>query len=105
VDFITETIAIGTYVEAQDAELLSSGRITGILCLARDRMRDPAPQGLEKDSWPLEDGLGNARSDIDGALRKLERLLGRHERVLVHCNAGKSRRVASWPSGSLAATS
>src|SRR5579872_7411861 len=84
VDFVTETIAIGTFVEGGDATLLAENGITGILCLAGDRMRDAAPSGVEKDSWPLQDGAGNARSDIDGALRKLDRLLGRHARVLVH---------------------
>jgi protein-tyrosine phosphatase len=62
-------------------------------------MIDVAPDGIEKDCWPLEDGAGNHRSDIDGALRKLDRLLAKHERVLVHCNAGKSRScglVALW---------
>lgn len=98
-DFITESIAIGTFVEAQDAALLSTSGITGMLCLAHDRMRDVPPPGVEKDSWPLEDGAGNRRSDVDGALRKLDRLLARHARVLVHCNAGKSRScglVALW---------
>jgi hypothetical protein len=98
-DFVTDAIAIGTYVEARDRELLVASEITGMLCLARDRMADPPPAGVEKDSWPLEDGRGNARSDIAGALGKLDRLLGRHARVLVHCNAGKSRScgvVAVW---------
>ena len=98
-DFVTESIAIGSFVEAGDAELLASHRITAVLCLAKDRMKAKPPAGVEKDSWPLVDGEGNTRSDIDGALRKLDRLLGRHARVLVHCNAGTSRSyalVAVW---------
>lgn len=41
----------------------------------------------------------NPRSDLEGALKKLERLLGRHPKVFVHCNAGTSRScaiVALW---------
>jgi atypical dual specificity phosphatase len=94
VDLITETIAIGNHVEAGDAELLASLGITGLLCLAADRMRAAPPAGIEKDSWPLLDGAGNTRSDLEGALRKLERLASRHTRVLVHCNAGRSRSCA-----------
>jgi hypothetical protein len=99
VDLIVESIAIGTFVEAADASLLAASGITGILCLAGDRMKAPPPAGIERDGWPLLDGAGNARSDVEGALRKLDRLLGRHARVLVHCNAGKSRScglVAVW---------
>jgi len=98
-DFITESIAIGNHVEAIDAELLSSRKITAILCLARDRMRAEPPPGVEKDSWPLEDNGTNHLSDLKGALGKLDRLLSRHARVLVHCNAGRSRScglVALW---------
>lgn len=97
-DFVVDAIAIGNHVEATDAALLAEHGITGVLCLARDRMRAIVPPGVEKDSWPLVDG-SNPRSDLDGALRKLERLLGRHPKVLVHCNAGTSRScalVALW---------
>lgn len=98
-DLVTDSLAVGSFVEAGDAELLALHGITAVLCLAKDRMKAKPPTGVEKDSWPLVDGEGNTRSDIDGALRKLERLLTCHARVLVHCNAGTSRScalVAVW---------
>lgn len=98
-DLITDVVAVGSFVDAGDAELLAAHGITGVLCLARDRMASAPPPGVEKDAWPWLDGPGNTRSDVEGALRKLERLLSRHARVLVHCNAGKSRScalVALW---------
>src|SRR5688572_11429655 len=98
-DFITEQVAIGTFLEGRDPEVLTVTGITAVLCLAKDRMTaDPLP-GIEKDGWPLSDGEGNRKWDLDGALAKLERLLARHDKVLVHCNAGKSRScalVAGW---------
>ncbi len=36
-DFITDRIAIGTYMEATDAALLSGARITAMLCLEGNR--------------------------------------------------------------------
>jgi len=98
-DLVTESIAAGSFLEAGDAELLAKHGVTAVLCLAKDRMQTKPPTGVEKDAWPLVDGEGNTRSDVDGALRKLDRLLGRHARVLVHCNAGTSRScalVAVW---------
>lgn len=98
-DLVVDSIAVGSFLEAGNAELLARHGITGLLCLAKDRMQAKPPAGVEKDSWPLVDGEGNKRSDVDGALRKLDRLLGRHARVLVHCNAGTSRScalVAVW---------
>lgn len=96
---MTEHVAIGTFLEARDPRALADAGITAVLCLAKDRVNRDPPAGVEQDSWPLIDGEGNRVTDLDGALRKLDRLLARHARVLVHCNAGKSRScalVAAW---------
>lgn len=98
-DFVTDRLAIGTFLEARDAAALEQAGIAGVLCLARDRVNPDPIAGVEQDAWPLIDGEGNHSADLEGALRKLARLLARHDRVLVHCNAGRSRScalVAAW---------
>lgn len=56
VDLVTDSIAIGSFVEAGDAKLLASHGITAVLCLAKDRMKVKPPAGVEKDSRPLQRG-------------------------------------------------
>jgi hypothetical protein len=53
-DFVVDAIAIGNHVEATDAELLAEHGITGVLCLARDRMRAVPPAAWRRTagrSW------------------------------------------------------
>lgn len=63
-DWITERIAIGNYLEAQDAELLRKEAIASVLGLDKTLQgRDPAELGLRKiEILPLEMPRGTTRA-------------------------------------------
>jgi hypothetical protein len=106
-DWITDTIAIGNYFDAQDIELLKRGAIGSILGLTR------ALEGVDADALgvreirlvPLVDGGGNELSVFRHAVATLGGLLQTAPPVLVHCHAGRSRSavvVAGHLMGTLA---
>jgi protein-tyrosine phosphatase len=92
-DWITETVAIGTYLEAQDPALLRREGLASALSLDRTLQgRDPAELGLrEIEVVPLEDGPGNDPRLFRRAVDALEDLARSHPPVLVQCHAGRSR--------------
>jgi protein-tyrosine phosphatase len=92
-DWITDTIAIGNYREAQDVELLRRHGIVSILSLDGTlQARHAAELGLkEVDAVHLEDGSGTDLRLLRWAVRALERLVRESAPVLVHCTAGRSR--------------
>jgi protein-tyrosine phosphatase len=92
-DWITDTVAIGNYREAQDPALLRREGIASALSLDRTLQgRDPAELGLrEIEAVPLEDGPGNDPRLFRRAVDALEGLARRHPPVLVQCHAGRSR--------------
>ncbi|HYT89863.1 MAG TPA: dual specificity protein phosphatase [Gemmataceae bacterium] len=104
-DWITETIAIGNYLDAQDAELLRREAIGSVLGLTR------ALEGVEAAALgvqgirmvPLADGPGNDLRTFRLALAALAELLASAPPVLVHCHAGRSR-AAVVVAGHLIAT-
>ncbi len=94
-DWITDTIAIGNYLDAQDQELLQRsavGSILGLTCALEGA--DPAALGVKQIRVvPLEDGPGNDLATFRHALGVLAELLAQAPPVLVHCHAGRSRSV------------
>jgi protein-tyrosine phosphatase len=92
-DWITDSVAIGNYLEAKDAALLRQAGIASALSLDRTlRTGDAAPLGLrEVEAVPLEDGPGNDPRLFRRAVDALEDLASRHPPVLVQCHAGRSR--------------
>ncbi len=92
-DWITDTVAIGNYQEAQDAALLRREGIASALSLDRTLQgREPAELGLrEIESVPLEDGPGNDPRLFLRAVDALEGLVQSQPPVLVQCHAGRSR--------------
>jgi hypothetical protein len=94
-DWITDTIAIGNYLDAQDRELLQRSAVGSILGLTR------ALEGVEAAALgvrlirvvPLEDGPGNELATFHHAVAVLAELLTQAPPVLVHCHAGRSRSV------------
>jgi protein-tyrosine phosphatase len=92
-DWITDTVAIGNYLEAQDADLLRREGIASALSLDRTLQgREPAELALrEIESVPLEDGPGNDPRLFRRAVDALEGLVQSHPPVLVQCHAGRSR--------------
>jgi hypothetical protein len=58
-DWITDRVAVGNYLEAQDADLLRKESIASVLCLDRTRPRSPA---ASKSSWPATSKQPAARN-------------------------------------------
>ncbi len=94
-DWITEDIAVGNYLEAQDIDLLRREGVASVLSL--DRTVTETDQSrlelAEVESIPLEDGPGNDPRMFRQAVEALERLLCVNKSVLVQCHAGRSRSV------------
>jgi protein-tyrosine phosphatase len=93
VDWITQTIAIGNYLDAQDAELLRTCRIRSVLSLDGTVERSGATElGVEEIvSLNLIDGAGNDLRVVELAVESLVRLASSLPPVLVQCHAGRSR--------------
>jgi protein-tyrosine phosphatase len=94
-DWITDDVAIGNYLEAQDVDLLRVHGINSIVSLNRTlQEKDAARLGLKAiASVPLEDGPGNDPRLFRLAVDAVEGLTNRAKPVLVHCHAGRSRSV------------
>jgi hypothetical protein len=90
-DWITDTIAIGNYLEAQDAELLRQAGIHSVLSLDGSLTQQRADVfGLDHIvTTVLVDGPGNA-----APFESLTFLARTKPPVLVQCHAGRSRSVA-----------
>jgi protein-tyrosine phosphatase len=96
VDWITlQKIAIGNYLDAQNAALLKEAGIRSILCLD-GCLVDQSPQSLgveEIKVVKLQDTIGNDPRVFARAVGTLAELVRSHCPVLVHCHAGQSRSV------------
>jgi protein-tyrosine phosphatase len=94
-DWITDRVAIGNYLEARDAALLKERGIRSAISLDGTLTeRQAADLGLsEVASYPLVDGPGNDLRVLRFAVDDLRRLAAQGP-VLVQCHAGRSRSVA-----------
>ena len=94
-NWITEAIAIGTYLEAQDSALLRREGIGSVLSLDRTLQgKDPTELSLKAiEAVPLEDGPGNDPRLFRQAVDALADLVKNRGPVLVQCHAGRSRSV------------
>ena len=95
VNWITDHIAIGNYVDASDAALLQREGIASTLCLDGClKGRAPADLGLQRIVvMELVDGPGNEPDKFIRIVDTVSRLVASHPPVLVHCHAGRSRSV------------
>ncbi len=93
VDWITDEVAIGNYLEALDAALLKQHGFRSALSLDGTLTEQHAAQfGLsEVVSYRLVDGPGNDLRVFRFAIEDLRRLAASHSPVLVQCHAGRSR--------------
>jgi protein-tyrosine phosphatase len=94
--WITDTIAIGNYLEAQDVELRRQEGIASILCLdgAMDGQNAEILGVNAVEVFRLIDGPGNDRRTFRLAVEDLVRLAQQSPPVLVQCHAGRSRSVS-----------
>jgi protein-tyrosine phosphatase len=95
-DWITEHVAVGNYLEAQDTELLRRHGFRSVLSLDGSLVAERAAElGLsEIVALRLIDGSGNDPRVFRSAIEALVRLAGSLPPVLVHCHAGRSRAPA-----------
>ena len=93
VDWITDEVAIGNYLEVLDAALLKHQGFRSVLSLDGTLTEQHAAQfGLsEVVSYRLIDGPGNDLRVFRLAIEDLKRLAASHSPVLVQCHAGRSR--------------
>jgi len=87
-DWITQQIAIGNFVDAQNA----AGCVDHILCLKPNCCAGRTD--VNTTCIPLYDGKGNAPELYARAVRVVHRAVEKGETILVHCHAGRSRSVA-----------
>jgi hypothetical protein len=94
-DWITDHIAIGNYLDVRDKELIAKEKFASVLSLDGSLLGvKPENLGVRKiESKKLEDNSGNSREDFLGAVRTLQKLVFDVPPVLVQCHAGKSRSV------------
>ena len=94
-NWITDQIAIGNYLDAQDLELLRREGIMSILSLDGSLAgRAPSELGVQKiAAMKLQDGPGNDRATFLQAVDTLARFVSASPPVLVQCHAGRSRSV------------
>ena len=93
--FITDTIAIGDFIDAQDHAALQEAGIRSILCLnGLLSGLQPADLGVKAMACiNLTDGSGNDPRLFDRAVKIVGRYAQQNPKLLVHCHAGKSRSV------------
>ena len=93
--FITDTIAIGSFVDAQDKAAMKAAGIRSLLCLngllAGRRPEDCGVEALA--CFDFIDGSGNDPLLFDRAVKIVGQYAGRFPKLLVHCHAGRSRSV------------
>ena len=88
-DWITDYIAIGNYL---DARQVTKEKVDAILCLKPNCCSEKSSI-FEIASIPLKDGAGNDPRDIEEAVAFIDAIVSEKERILVHCHAGRSRSV------------
>jgi protein-tyrosine phosphatase len=95
-DWITDTVAIGTREEAFSVGVLSAAGIRSVLCLDGSLHENCAADlGVaEVVAVPLLDGFGNDEGVFRHAVDSLIRLASTRAPVLVHCQYGRSRSPA-----------
>src|SRR5437868_2825673 len=91
-DWITEKIAIGNFVDATNCDLLQQHAFRSILCLD-SRVPPPKIDGIARHVIHLIDEPGDQIETLRRAVATLQQLLLTASPVLVHCYAGRSRSV------------
>ncbi|MGF1581160.1 MAG: dual specificity protein phosphatase family protein [Gemmataceae bacterium] len=92
-DWITDSIVIGSYNDSQHVSEVRKARVQSILRLIQaNKGADRDELGLQRLAVvPLIDGPGNDERCLRAAIDTLARLVEEMPPVLVHCRAGISR--------------
>lgn len=88
-DWITDRIALGNYIDAENARKKD---VDAILCLKPDCCNE-ANEELDILCIPLVDGSGNDSRLFDDAVNFIDDIVSTGGKILVHCHAGRSRSV------------
>lgn len=86
-DWITDNIAIGNFIDARD----EYAAVDAILCLKEGCCA--GREDVDAFCVPLIDGPGNTRESIEEAIDTIASLVSSGDKILVHCHAGRSRSV------------
>lgn len=85
-DWITEQIAIGNFLDATQR----SGEVDAILCL-KEHCCNVNRTDVDILCMPLVDGPGNNTRYIKEAICFIDDVVKAGDKILVHCHAGRSR--------------
>lgn len=90
-DWVSDTLAVGSYDDVMDVRRLVQDGIRSVLSLTA--FPNLAHSDVTWLKFPILDGPGNSPSSIARAVDGLRHLHANHPPVLVHCMEGKSRSV------------
>lgn len=88
-DWITDNIAIGNFQDARPGY----AAVDAILCLIEDCPHCQDRDDIDTFCIPLIDGSGNKSKDVKEAIDTIVGLVDSGGKILVHCQAGRSRSV------------
>ena len=88
-DWITENIAIGNYIDAKNA---LPEEVDAILCLI-DNCCSEDNDKFDIVVIPLVDAAGNDNRVFKDCIDFIDDVVSSNEKILVHCHAGRSRSV------------
>jgi dual specificity phosphatase 12 len=88
-DWITNNIAIGNYIDARN---LAEGDVDAVLCLINNCCEIDEPR-FDVEVIPLADTAGNRKRPIDDCVDFIHNVVSTGDKILVHCHAGQSRSV------------
>ncbi|HEY6227741.1 MAG TPA: dual specificity protein phosphatase [Verrucomicrobiae bacterium] len=91
-DWITDKIAIGNFVDATNCDLLKEHAFRSILCLDCT-IPPPKLEGIKRHVVHLTDEPCNQLENFMRAVTTLEQLVQTSSPVFLHCYAGRSRSV------------
>ena len=94
-DWITDKIAIGNYLDAKNVELISKEKIASILSLDGTLLGVAAKElGVKRiEVRKLQDNADNHPDTFLVAVRMLQKMVLDSPPVMVQCHAGRSRSV------------
>ena len=88
-DWVTENIAVGNFLDADSA---TKDEVDAIVCLKPECCSEDN-ETIDVFCLPLIDGAGNDKRYFNDAVDFIDDVVSSGERVLVHCHAGRSRSV------------